>query len=150
MTATATSPLVLIVDDEPGIRELERRILERGSYRVLEASGAAEAFALFADGLVPDLLIADLDLPEMPGEQMVPRIREARPGLKVLYVSASFDRLLNSRISLGDGEAFVDKPFTPRGLLEGVSLLLYDRLSPPLRLPDVLQPRVGLFGKGTR
>ena len=150
MKPTDTSPVVLIVDDEPGIRELERRILEGGFYRVLEAAGAAEAFALFADGLVPDLLIADLDMPELPGEQMVLRIREARPGLKVLYVSANVDRLLDARKFLGDGEAFVDKPFTPKSLLEGVSLLLYDRLSPPSRLPDVPQPKVGLFGKKTR
>lgn len=147
---TATSPVVLIVDDEPGIRELERRILESCSYLVIEAADAAEAFALFADGLVPDLLIADLDMPEMPGEQMVLRIREARPGLKVLYVSGNVDRLLDERKFLGDGEAFVDKPFTRKSLLEGVSLLLYDRLTPPSRLPDVPRPRVGWFGKGTR
>lgn len=131
MTTTNDSPVVLIVDDEPGMRELERRILESGSYRVLEASGAAEALALFAGGLQPDLLIADLDMPELRGEEMVLRIRAVRPGLKVLYVSANVDRLLDARKFLGDGEAFVDKPFTRKGLLEGVSLLLYDRLSPP-------------------
>lgn len=133
MAHTETAPVVVIVDDEPSMRALERRILESGGYRVIEASGAAQAFALLAEGLVLDLLIADLDMPELPGEEMVLRIREARPDLKVLYVSANVDRLLDVRKFLGDGEAFVDKPFTAKGLLEGVSLLLYDRLSPPPR-----------------
>jgi hypothetical protein len=49
-----------------------------------------------------------------------------------LYVSGNVDRLLDARKILGEGEAFVDKPFTAKQLLEGVSLLLFDRLRPPL------------------
>ena len=78
-----------------------------------------------------DLLIADLDMPEPSGEEMVMHIRAARPGQKVLYVSGNVDRLLDARKILGDGEAFVDKPFTAKTLLEAVSLLLFDTLSPP-------------------
>lgn len=141
MANTDHRPIVLVVDDEPGIRALERRILESQSYCVIEASGASEAFALLAAGPQPDLVIADLDMPDVPGEEMVLRIRAAREGQKVLYVSSYIDRLLDVRKVLGDGEAFVDKPFTAKGLLEGVSLLLYDRLSPPHRAGS---PGVGL------
>lgn len=126
-------PIVLVVDDEAPMRALERRILETGPYAVIEASGAPEAFSILAGGQRLDLLIADLDMPELPGEEMVLKIRASRPGLKVLYVSGNVDRLLDTRKILDDGEAFLDKPFTARGLLEAVSLLLYDRLNPPVR-----------------
>ncbi len=123
---------ILIVDDEPPMRELERRILEHGPYHVIEAAGAPEAFTILRGGRHVDLIIADLDMPELSGEEMMMRIRGARPGQKVLYVSGNVDRLLDARKILGDGEAFVDKPFTAKQLLEGVSLLLFDTLRPPL------------------
>jgi two-component system cell cycle sensor histidine kinase/response regulator CckA len=127
--STTQTPVVLVVDDEPPIREMERRILEKRGYRVLEAPGGAEGVAMLKDGKPIDLLIADLDMPEIPGEEMVRQIRTARPDLKVLYVTAHIDRLLDVRATLWEGEAFLDKPFTTRGLEEAVSLLLYGRLS---------------------
>jgi two-component system, cell cycle sensor histidine kinase and response regulator CckA len=124
----ADHPLVLVMDDEAPIREIQRRILEKGGYRVVEASGGPEAFALLEGTQDLDLLIADLEMPEIAGEEVVRRIRLARPDLKVLYVTGHIDRLLDARAVLWEGEAFLDKPFTPRGLLEAVSLLLYRRL----------------------
>jgi len=129
----ANKATVLVVDDEPRTRELERRILETGPYVVLEASGADEAFSVLAKGRKIDLLIADLEMPGLTGEEMVAKIRSKLPGQKVLYVSGVVDRLLDARKILGDGEAFLDKPFTSKGLLEAVSLLLYDTLTPPMR-----------------
>jgi two-component system cell cycle sensor histidine kinase/response regulator CckA len=126
-------PLVLVVDDEPRTRELERRILETGPYTVIEASGAAEAFQVLAGDQKIDLLIADLEMPGLTGEEMVEKVRATIPGQKVLYVSGVVDRLLDARKILGEGEAFLDKPFTAKGLLEAVSLLLYDTLTPPMR-----------------
>ena len=127
--ALSQPPLVLVVDDEPAIREMERRILEKRGYRVLEAPGGAEGVAMLKDGKRIDLLIADLDMPLIPGEEMVRQIRTARPDLKVLYVTAHIDRLLDVRATLWEGEAFLDKPFTTRGLEEAVALLLYGTLS---------------------
>jgi len=129
----ANKATVLVVDDDPRTREVERRILETGSYVVLEASGADEAFAILAKGRKFDLVIADLEMPGLTGEEMVAKIRSKLPGQKVLYVSGVVDRLLDARKILGDGEAFLDKPFTSKGLLEAVSLLLYDTLTPPMR-----------------
>lgn len=124
--------IVLIVDDEAHTRELERRILETGPYTVLEASGAAEAFTILAEHEI-DLLISDLEMPGLTGEEMVAKIRAMFPTQKVLYVSGVVDRLLDARQVLGEGEAFLDKPFTSKSLLEAVSLLLYDTLTPPRR-----------------
>src|SRR5439155_22501653 len=61
--ATSPPPLVLVVDDEPAIREMERRILEKRGYRVLEAPGGAEGVEMLKAGKPIDLLIADLDMP---------------------------------------------------------------------------------------
>lgn len=123
------SPLVLVVDDEAPIRQMERRILEKAGYRVIEAPGGVEGVAILNDGKSLDLLIADLDMPELGGDEMVRQIRAARPDLKVLYVTAHIDRLLDVRKTLWEGEAFLDKPFTAKGLLEAVALLLYGTLS---------------------
>jgi two-component system cell cycle sensor histidine kinase/response regulator CckA len=128
MTRPEPGPMVLVVDDEAPVRTMEMRILESGGYRVAEASTAQDAFALLDKGTVPDLLIADLDMPELSGEQMVQLIHAARPHLKVLYVTGNIDRLLDVRSLLSDDEAFLDKPFTANGLLEAVSLLLTRRI----------------------
>jgi DNA-binding NtrC family response regulator len=123
-----------VVDDDEPIRQIERRTLELHSrYTVIEAPGGAEGIAMLQDGRELDLLIADLDMPEVPGEEMVRQIRTARPDLKVLYVTGHIDRLLNVRSTLWEGEAFLDKPFTTDGLLEAVSLLLYGTLTGPPR-----------------
>lgn len=119
--------LVLVVDDEAPIREIERRILEQNGYRVIDAASARDAFAQLEDGSTIDLLIADLDMPELSGDEMVRRIRATKPDLKVLYVTGHIDRLMDTR-PLWEGEAFLDKPFSMNGLVEAVTLLLYGRL----------------------
>ena len=141
------SPLVLIVDDEPGVRELERRILEKGGYRVIEASGGLQACEMLAEGPAPDLLIADLDMPDLAGEEMVLRVHAAKPNQKVLYVTANIDRLLDVRSITWEGEAFLDKPFTAKGLLEAVSLLLTGTLSgrPRESAPPEPPEKAGFF-----
>ena len=63
-------------------------------------------------------------MPEVSGEDMVRRIHATHPNLKVLYVTANIDRLLNARSLVWEGEAFLDKPFSTKGLLEAVSLLM--------------------------
>jgi CheY-like chemotaxis protein len=124
VTPQADPPLVLVVDDEAPIREMETRILKKGGYRVMEAAGGPAALAMLAEGKPLDLLIADLEMPELSGEEMVRRIHQVRPNLKVLYVTGNIDRLLDARSLIWEGEAFLEKPFTAAGLLEAVSLLL--------------------------
>lgn len=128
MAKNTSEPVVLVVDDEEAIRQMARRILEMGGYRVIEASNGTEALALLADNRPFDLLMADLEMPGLTGEEMARRIRAARPDLKVLYVTGHIDRLFDQRPRLWEGEAFLDKPFTAGGLLEAVSLILYGTL----------------------
>ena len=127
MTADKPPLIVLVVDDEEGIRMLERRVLEAGGYTVIEAANGLEAIALLATGTHADLLLADLDMPELGGDEMVSRVRTTRPDLKVLYVTGHIDRLMDAR-PLWEGEAFLDKPFSAAGLTEAVALLLHGRI----------------------
>lgn len=118
-----TRGTVLVADDEPGVRMLARRILEGGGYAVIEAGNGVEALDVMASAARVDFLIADLDMPVMRGEEMAKKIRALRPDLRVLYVTAHSEQLFKERPELIEGEAFLDKPFTVRGLLEAVSLL---------------------------
>lgn len=120
-------PTVLVVDDEAPIRQVVRRVLEEDGYQVSEASNGLEAIALLAEGAPLDLLLADLDMPELGGDEMVRRIRATRPDLKVLYVTGHIDRLMDAR-PLWEGEAFLDKPFSMAGLREAAALLLHGTL----------------------
>src|SRR2546427_12993675 len=97
---TATQGVVLVVDDEPAMRLRARRTLEPAGYHVVEASGAAAAIALIDAGAQFDLLIADLEMPQVSGESMVRQARKLCPNLKVLYVTAHIDRLLDTRPQL--------------------------------------------------
>ena len=127
--------IVLVVDDESGVRALARRILEGGGYGVVEAADGAEALELIKSPVRIDFLIADLDMPVMRGEEMARRVRALNPDLRVLYVTAHSERLFEDRPELLDGEAFLDKPFTVRGLLEAVSLLKVGFIKEPPPAP---------------
>jgi CheY-like chemotaxis protein len=127
------APIVLMAEDESVIRQMARRILEGGGYRVLEAVDGAEAVKILASGTEVDLLMADLEMPNLAGEEMVRQCRITHPDLKVLYVSGVVDRLLDERPVLWEGEAFLNKPFTPNGLIEAVNLLMYGSLTKPTR-----------------
>ena len=124
-------PTILVVDDEANIRLVAKRILEQAGYDVTEASNGLEAIELLGRGPVPDLLMADLDMPGLRGEDMAQRIRRTEPDLKVLYVTGRIDRLMDQRPVLWEGEAFLEKPFSRTGLLEAVAMLLYGTLKKP-------------------
>jgi len=116
-------PTVLVVDDEEPVRRVERRVLEEDGYQILEATNGVEGVDLLTGDTVVDLLIADLDMPVLSGDEMVRRIRAIRPDLRVLYVTGNIDQLMDAR-PLWEGEAFLEKPFSAAGLREAVSLLL--------------------------
>jgi CheY-like chemotaxis protein len=126
----AVATIVMVVDDEPSMVELERRILELAGYQVLQASSGPDALARLAEGIPLDLLIADLHMPGLDGMAMVRRVRATRPQLKVLFVTGHVDRLMEAP-RLWVSEAFLEKPFTAAGLLEAVSLLLFGTVTKP-------------------
>src|SRR6185312_16854643 len=113
MSADASAPAILLVDDDPFIRGVMRTYLTNHGYRVLLADGGAEALRLSAEfaGRI-DLVITDLMMPGMSGRELVRRLLPARPRLRVIYMSGYSDESLAN----DDGEdvvsIFLAKPFT--------------------------------------
>ncbi len=122
---------ILVVDDEESIRVVARRILEGAGHLITEARDGLEGVAMLDGGTPLDLLMADLDMPELSGDVMATRVRSKRPDLKVLYVTGHIDKLMDERPLLWEGEAFLKKPFSVAALLEAVSLILYGTLKKP-------------------
>jgi two-component system, cell cycle sensor histidine kinase and response regulator CckA len=116
-------PTVLVVDDEAPMRAIERRVLEDLGYTVLEAAGGTDLVDLLAGGARFDLLIADLDMPMVRGDDMVKRLRRPQPDLRVLYVTGHGDWLMDGR-TMAQGEGFLAKPFSAAQLGDAVSQLL--------------------------
>ena len=104
---------ILVVEDDPALRELTRRILADLGYRVIAAEGGEAALAV-AEGEKGEihLLLTDLVMPRMNGVEVAKRLRERRPGLRVLYTSGYAARSRASDFVLDDPEVFIEKPFT--------------------------------------
>ncbi len=101
---------ILLVGDEPLVRELSRDMLERQGYRVVLASDAGEAEKIGAAAPVFDLLIADAVMPNISGVELARRIRASHPGMKALFISGyAEDAAL-------EGAAFLRKPFSADSL----------------------------------
>ncbi len=122
-----SAPLrVLIVDDEEGIRAFVSRVVGAAGFEIAIASDAAEALAI-ASTRSFDLLLTDLMMPRMYGNELARLLRLQSPGLRVLYLTGNSDLLFAKQMILLDGEAFLDKPCTKSALLEAVSLAATDR-----------------------
>ncbi len=74
-----------------------------------------------------DLLITDLRMPEMEGDELARQVRAMDPDLRVLYLTSHADRLFGVKPQLWAEEAYLDKPFTREGLREAVAQLLFGR-----------------------
>ena len=118
---------ILAVDDEPGVLALVRRCLDDERVTLSEAAGGKEALEYIATGKPLDLLITDLRMPEMEGDELARRVRTLEPELPVLYLTSHADRLFGAKPQLWDEEAYLDKPFTREGLREAVAMLLFGR-----------------------
>ena len=120
---------VLIVDDEPTIIEFVDRVLRGAGYETATAVGGFEAVRTAATSAPFDLIVADVNMPEMSGPDMVSRLRKEQPDVPVLYLTGFNDQLFAAKNILWEGEAYLDKPTTVDGLLQAVSLMLYGSIS---------------------
>lgn len=124
------TPTILVVDDEPSIRAFVRQVLHEREYVTALAADGHEALAI-ARTLGPvDLLLTDVVMPEMNGDELARQLCIQQPDLKVLYFTGFSDRLFKDKGQLWEGEAFLEKPCTAKGLLEAVSLLLSGHATP--------------------
>ncbi|HZR17417.1 MAG TPA: PAS domain S-box protein [Verrucomicrobiae bacterium] len=112
---------ILLVEDEPTVRVLTKRTLERHGYRTLEACNGEEAIAIWQEhqGEVA-LLLTDLVMPGgMTGQQLARRLQGDNPGrLKVIFTSGYSAEIVKRGLALQPGEHFIQKPCPPQELLE--------------------------------
>ena len=119
----AAAARILVVDDELIVRSWIARLLQEEGYAVEVATDGAEALRIaHADPDAFDLVITDVRMPEMDGWQLGHRVREAWPGLPVLYVSG-----YDTHHGAPGPHAFLRKPFEADDLLRRVAELLRDR-----------------------
>ena len=119
---------LLVVDDEPILRDVETEVLRLQGYTVLPAEGAAEALRLAREAAAIHLLITDFSMPQVNGLELTRRFRAVHPKTPVLMVSASLPSLQNSADDL-DRFEFLAKPFVFNELLHKVRTLL-DAVAP--------------------
>jgi CheY-like chemotaxis protein len=127
----ADTKTVVIVDDDPMMLDVLNRILQRENLELhLATSGpeALKAVERLQDRV--DLLVTDYAMPDMQGRQLADLVRQRCPAVKVLYQTGFSDMLFESRAELEEGAAFLEKPFTARGLREAVRLALFGTLNP--------------------
>ncbi len=113
---------VLVVDDESKIRDLVRTYLEREGYQVFVADCGDEAVAV-ARRVAPDLVVLDLGLPDLPGEEVIRILRRSSdvPVVMLTARASEGDRVSGLRLGADD---YVTKPFSPRELVARVEAVL--------------------------
>jgi two-component system cell cycle sensor histidine kinase/response regulator CckA len=120
---------ILLVEDEPGVRELAARVLREQHYQVETAATCGEARALFAATALPfDLLLSDVILPDGNGISLADELTTERPTLPVLLCSAYSEEQARSKTIQERGYRFLSKPYPMAALLREVRLLL-DRIA---------------------
>jgi two-component system cell cycle sensor histidine kinase/response regulator CckA len=111
------SETILLVEDEQVVRILEREVLERHGYTVLEADGPEHAIELSRShrGVI-HLLLTDVVMPGLSGDKLAERLLAERPGMKVIFTSGYAADMIAQRGLLGPGTAFLPKPLTPTAI----------------------------------
>jgi DNA-binding NtrC family response regulator len=117
-----TEATILLVEDEPVVREVTRAVLEHAGYRVLESNGSEEALRLGIEhrGHI-GLLLSDVVMPGMNGPELALRLQSLQPGLITVFMSGYADHDVLHRVMHGAMTAFIQKPFTIEVLLSGVA-----------------------------
>lgn len=116
---------ILLVEDEDGVRELIRTLLQSSGYTVLAAANGGEALLICEKYSGPiHLLITDVVMPHMSGHELGERLALLRPGLRTLYMSGYTDEVVVHYGMLGPSLFFLQKPFTQADLKHKVRKVL--------------------------
>ncbi len=111
------SETILLVDDEPAIRELIRVVLKMNGYRVLEAAGGEEALQLIESFPMPiHLMVTDVRMPGMDGRELTERAQQRNPEIRVLLISGYTDEADFHDWASPTGVVFLPKPFNVEDL----------------------------------
>ena len=111
---------ILIIDDETSDLEIMKSILSKEKYEIATASGGASALDLLIDGSF-DLIMIDVKMPTLSGYDLLRLLREKlNHGCKMIYVSIVPEK----DVVMDEIDGFVQKPFSPEALIEGVKKVL--------------------------
>jgi CheY-like chemotaxis protein len=119
------SGTVLVIDDEPSVRDVARAILERAGFEVLVAASGREGLERFragADRIVAVLL--DMTMPDFSGEEVFAELRSIRPGVPVILSSGYNEQDATRRFAPAGLAGFIQKPYLPADLLSKVRAAL--------------------------
>ncbi len=119
---------ILLVEDNELVSNVTLAILEQQGYSVLKAENGEEALEIGKtySGTI-DLLLTDLIMPRMGGHEVAVQFRQLRPEIKVLFISGYTEHSIVGDQSLSDDDSFLEKPFSPNGLLRKVREILHAR-----------------------
>jgi DNA-binding response OmpR family regulator len=116
---------VLVVEDEEPVRDLIREVLRLHGYQVVEAQDGGEALLRAEHHRGPiDLMILDVMIPGVAAPDVVRRLRDARPAVRVLYMSGYTDDLIGQHGLVQVGRDFLQKPFSLDALTRKVREVL--------------------------
>ena len=125
--ALTGSETILIVEDDEMVRKFAEKVLKRYGYRVLISSNGEEAIRIAGEYEGPiDLMLMDVVMPGMSGQEIEERLRTSRPDIKVLYMSGYTDDAIVHHGILDKGKMFLQKPFTVNALGRKVREALRD------------------------
>jgi CheY-like chemotaxis protein len=112
---------ILLVEDEPDLRELTQMVLSERGYTVIGAHSPAEAERLAGkNGTEIHLLLTDVVMPGISGRELARRLTGRFPNLRVMYMSGYTYNVIAEDGTLEEGMSFLQKPFTPQALSEKV------------------------------
>jgi PAS domain S-box-containing protein len=116
---------ILIVDDEPLVRDVARTVLERTGFQVVSAEGGEEALEIYRrEGRAIDLVLLDYIMPRMNGVQVLKELQQLDPDVCVLFSSGYHtDHEVDQLLAAG-GKGFVAKPYRPQDLVQSIRSVL--------------------------
>jgi CheY-like chemotaxis protein len=123
---------ILLVEDDPALRDMAATLLRRLGYKVLAAANGIEALSLQQQpelGQI-DLLFTDVVMPNMSGKELSERVQALYPHIRILFTSAYTANAIVHQGVLNKGMALLQKPFTPSALASKLREVL-DQPSPP-------------------
>jgi DNA-binding NtrC family response regulator len=113
---------ILLIDDDQSVRSIVKRILQRASYKILEAESGEAAVKLVESHIgTIDLVVTDLHMPGLNGPEVVKMLATVRPGLKVLFMSGYAEHDVVARTGVPGGANFLHKPFSGQELTAAVT-----------------------------
>jgi two-component system cell cycle sensor histidine kinase/response regulator CckA len=115
---------VLLVEDEPGVRDYVMRALKVSGYQVVSFSNGAEALRHVEAGKRVDVIVSDVVMPQMSGPELLERVKRLLPGIGVVLVSG-YPQRLDKNLFINEEVLLLAKPFTTDQLTQALRKVIH-------------------------